>query len=56
MIHCHNLSHEDHDMMVQFAVGDPRSNDPIASDPPVLDTTPAAAFAARYRPRFAAGT
>ncbi len=22
MVHCHNLPHEDHDMMVQFAVGD----------------------------------
>jgi spore coat protein A, manganese oxidase len=21
MIHCHNLSHEDHDMMTQFQVG-----------------------------------
>jgi spore coat protein A len=56
MIHCHNLSHEDHDMMVQFAVGDPRSNDPIFSDPPVLDTTPVGSFAPQYRPRFPAGT
>ena len=32
--------------MVQFAVGDPRDNDPIASDPPVPDTTPADSFAA----------
>jgi hypothetical protein len=37
MIHCHNLVHEDHDMMVQFSVGlgadevDP--HDPIATDP-----------------------
>ena len=23
MIHCHNLVHEDHDMMVQFSAGDP---------------------------------
>lgn len=37
MIHCHNLVHEDHDMMVQFNVGksypkggDP--NDPIEGD------------------------
>jgi hypothetical protein len=22
MIHCHNLTHEDHDMMTQFVVGD----------------------------------
>ena len=47
MIHCHNLPHEDHDMMVQFSVGldttavplnDP--HDPIKTDPPVNDTTP----------------
>ena len=37
MIHCHNLIHEDHDMMTQFQVGpvgrgdDP--NDPIDADP-----------------------
>jgi spore coat protein A len=37
MIHCHNLVHEDHDMMTQFQVGaagrgmDP--NDPIDADP-----------------------
>ncbi len=33
MIHCHNLPHEDHDMMQQFAVGDPTVNDPITSAP-----------------------
>ncbi len=33
MIHCHNLPHEDHDMMQQFAVGDPKVNDPITSAP-----------------------
>jgi spore coat protein A len=33
MIHCHNLPHEDHDMMHQFAVGDPDVNDPIHSAP-----------------------
>ena len=37
MIHCHNLPHEDHDMMTQFRVGDdvdgPTGNDPIGSDP-----------------------
>jgi FtsP/CotA-like multicopper oxidase with cupredoxin domain len=37
MMHCHNLVHEDHDMMTQFQVGDtPRSldvNDPIKGDP-----------------------
>ncbi|NMH94496.1 multicopper oxidase domain-containing protein [Pseudonocardia bannensis] len=35
MIHCHNLPHEDHDMMTQFRVGDDTpDNDPIASDRP----------------------
>ena len=33
MVHCHNLTHEDHDMMVQFGVGwkpgDADRNDPI---------------------------
>jgi len=41
MIHCHNLPHEDHDMMTQFRVGDDvddvadvdRCNDPIKADP-----------------------
>lgn len=42
MIHCHNLPHEDHDMMVQFSVGptpvgiDP--NDPMTAAPAVWDT------------------
>ena len=40
MIHCHNLVHEDHDMMVQYAVGDLRINDPITADPPRRDTSP----------------
>jgi FtsP/CotA-like multicopper oxidase with cupredoxin domain len=31
MVHCHNLPHEDHDMMVQFAVGDKSVNDPITA-------------------------
>ncbi|GAA2514568.1 multicopper oxidase family protein [Pilimelia columellifera] len=44
MIHCHNLPHEDHDMMLQFSVGlkpgaiDP--NDPIKAAPPRRDTLP----------------
>jgi spore coat protein A, manganese oxidase len=44
MVHCHNLPHEDHDMMTQFSVGmkgasvDP--NDPIAADPCSKDDTP----------------
>jgi len=29
MMHCHNLPHEDHDMMSQFAVGNINDNDPI---------------------------
>ena len=38
MVHCHNLPHEDHDMMQQFAVGDPKVNDPIESAPCRPDT------------------
>ncbi|WP_111768004.1 multicopper oxidase family protein [Nakamurella deserti] len=38
MVHCHNLPHEDHDMMHQFSVGlkesDLDDNDPIWADPP----------------------
>ncbi len=41
MIHCHNLPHEDHDMMVQFSVGlkdtDVDPNDPIHADYPKWD-------------------
>jgi spore coat protein A, manganese oxidase len=35
MMHCHNLPHEDHDMMQQFSVGlqSPDPNDPINADP-----------------------
>ena len=38
MVHCHNVSHEDHDMMTQFSVGMPKDwtyddNDPVAADP-----------------------
>lgn len=42
MIHCHNLIHEDHDMMVQFQVGEPKDpdpNDPMKAAPPVLEGT-----------------
>ncbi|HSP52603.1 MAG TPA: multicopper oxidase domain-containing protein [Cryobacterium sp.] len=56
MIHCHNLVHEDHDMMVQFAVGDWRVNDPITTDPAVPDTTPLGSFPPVYRPGYPAGT
>ncbi len=33
MIHCHNLVHEDHDMMVQYEVGS-GGDDPITAAPP----------------------
>jgi hypothetical protein len=34
MIHCHNLPHEDNDMMGQFQVGrTPDVNDPITTAP-----------------------
>jgi FtsP/CotA-like multicopper oxidase with cupredoxin domain len=56
MIHCHNLSHEDHDMMIQFAVGDYRVNNPITSDVPVADTTPMGSYPPVYRPGLPAGT
>ncbi|TFD07461.1 multicopper oxidase family protein [Cryobacterium sp. TMT1-66-1] len=56
MVHCHNLVHEDHDMMVQFSVGDWRNNDPVSSDYPVVDTTPMNSYPPVYRPGFAAGT
>ena len=38
MMHCHNLVHEDHDMMMQFSVGDPdheAAYDPIKAAAPV---------------------
>jgi len=42
MVHCHNLPHEDHDMMHQFSVGlkdgDVDENDPIWADPPGDDS------------------
>ena len=38
MVHCHNLPHEDHDMMHQFAVGTVGVNDPISSAPCKPDT------------------
>ena len=34
MIHCHNLPHEDHDMMGQFWVGGPGGDDPVYADRP----------------------
>ena len=45
MVHCHNLVHEDHDMMTQFAVGwvagTADENDPITADPCDFDDLPA---------------
>jgi spore coat protein A len=43
-------------MMVQFSAGNPGDNDPVASDPPVRDTTPAGSYSPVYRPGFPAGT
>jgi len=44
MVHCHNLVHEDDDMMVQYAVGwkpgQPDPNDPILAAPPRVDNLP----------------
>jgi len=44
MMHCHNLVHEDHDMMGQFGVGwkpgDPDVNDPITAAPAEVDDLP----------------
>jgi spore coat protein A len=56
MIHCHNLVHEDHDMMVQYAVGDQRHNNPVTADPPVRDRTPVGSFPPVYLPGLPAGT
>jgi FtsP/CotA-like multicopper oxidase with cupredoxin domain len=42
MMHCHNLVHEDHDMMAQFQVGPAGSgDDPIWADPANLMPAPA---------------
>lgn len=44
MVHCHNLPHEDHDMMGQFRVGlgpdDADPHDPIEAAEPYVDTYP----------------
>jgi FtsP/CotA-like multicopper oxidase with cupredoxin domain len=44
MVHCHNLPHEDHDMMAQFSVGlkrgEPDPNHPIDADPCKWDDLP----------------
>jgi FtsP/CotA-like multicopper oxidase with cupredoxin domain len=53
MMHCHNLVHEDHDMMGQFSVGDVAGdkdrNHPIKGDP--CKNQPAGALFTRPRPR-----
>jgi spore coat protein A, manganese oxidase len=54
MVHCHNLVHEDNDMMIQFAVGDVDVNDPIASDRSVPDNE--AETPPTYAPMFPLGT
>jgi spore coat protein A, manganese oxidase len=54
MIHCHNLVHEDNDMMIQFAVGDVNMNDPITSDRPIGDDRDEQA--AVYAPGFPLGS
>jgi spore coat protein A, manganese oxidase len=40
MIDCHNLVHEDHDMMVQYEVGT-GGDDPIQADPAKAQPGPA---------------
>jgi spore coat protein A, manganese oxidase len=50
MMHCHNLVHEDHDMMTQFAVGDDGGlHHPVRADP--CKNLPAAALFTRPRPK-----
>ncbi|CAH0221715.1 Spore coat protein A [Arthrobacter sp. Bi83] len=56
MVHCHNLVHEDHDMMVQFAVGDLKNNDPINADMPVGETEVEGHYASNYKAAYPAGT
>ncbi|AEV88256.1 Putative multicopper oxidase [Actinoplanes sp. SE50/110] len=54
MTHCHNLVHEDSDMMIQFAVGDLETNNPIMMDPPRPETE--AEMPAVYAPSYPLGT
>jgi len=49
MMHCHNLVHEDHDMMVQFEVGT-GGHDPITTDPARNGPWSAADVTVRRRP------
>jgi FtsP/CotA-like multicopper oxidase with cupredoxin domain len=55
MTHCHNLVHEDSDMMVQFGVGDFMNvNDPVFADMAVMDTE--SVTAPVYAPNYPLGT
>ncbi len=56
MVHCHNLVHEDHDMMMQFNVGSVPDdiNHPISAAPPVFDLLPYRQPV--YEPRYPLGT
>jgi spore coat protein A len=54
MTHCHNLVHEDNDMMIQFAVGEINVNDPVTSDRPYHDTE--AEMPVAYAPSYPLGT
>ena len=60
MIHCHNLVHEDHDMMQQYRVGnnDPDNdpNDPIYAALPSFDDQPPDFQDAQYEPAYPLGT
>ena len=59
MVHCHNLPHEDHDMMSQFAVGNINLNHPILADPAKLDDLPVDEprnSEALYEPGYPVGT
>jgi FtsP/CotA-like multicopper oxidase with cupredoxin domain len=54
MTHCHNLVHEDNDMMIQFAVGDINVNDPIHADAATSDALGEQPMS--YGPSYPAGT
>ncbi len=56
MVHCHNLVHEDHDMMMQFNVGPVPDdiNHPVSGAPPVFDLLPYTQ--PRYAPSHPLGT
>ncbi|CAN5429774.1 multicopper oxidase family protein [soil metagenome] len=56
MVHCHNLVHEDNDMMVQFAVGDLYANDPVTSDPAAYDSLAPDYYPAAYEAGYAPGS